>query len=97
MTPLAAWRGRLVRSFRWHAWGFAAVNLALTAVNIWTGRPWWALWPLLATGLAFGLHYLLFKAFTVDERWVEERVAELDSKSYDRSHIEDIRKRQEQG
>jgi hypothetical protein len=86
---------RLVRSFRRHAWGFLALNLGLTAVNITTGRPWWALWPLLATGLALGVHYILFKAFTVDERWADERASELNRKSYDRSHIESIRERQQ--
>ena len=93
--PPAARRDRLVRGFRWHASSFIALNLGLTAVNIATGPPWWALWPLLATGLALGLHYILFKAFTVDERWAEERAHELNLKSYDRSHIESIRDRQQ--
>jgi hypothetical protein len=96
MTPLpAAWRDRLVRGFRWHVWSFLVLNLGLTAVNIATGRPWWALWPLLATGLALGLHYILSKALTVDERWAEERARDLTIKSYDRSHIESIRDRQQ--
>jgi hypothetical protein len=95
--PPAAWRDRLVQGFRWHAWGFVALNLGLTAINIATGRPWWALWPLLATGIVLGLHYMVSKAFTVDERWVDERVRELDLKSYDRSHIESIRERQPPG
>lgn len=94
--PPPAWVGRLVRAFRWHVWFFATINVALTAINIATGPPWWALWPLLATGLAFGLHYILFKTFTVDERWVDQRVNDLTIKSYDRSHIEDIRGRQQQ-
>lgn len=98
MTPMpATWVGRLVRAFRWHAWGFVAVNFALTAINVATGPPWWALWPLLATGLAFGLHYILFKTFTVDERWVDQRVQDLTIKSYDRGHIEEIRERQQSG
>lgn len=94
--PPAAWRDRLVRGFRWHAWSFLALNLGLTATNITTGRPWWALWPLLATGLALGVHYMLSKAFTVDERWADERARELTLKSYDRSHIENIRDRRHQ-
>ena len=84
-----------MRGFRWHAWCFLALNLALTAVNVATGRPWWALWPLLATGLVLGVHYMLSKAFTVDERWADER-AGTSLKSYDRSHIESIRDRQQQ-
>lgn len=97
MTPTpAAWRDRLVRGFRRHAWGFLALNLGLTAINITTGRPWWALWPLLATGLALGVHYMLSKAFTADERWADERARELTLKSYDRSRIENIRDRRQQ-
>ncbi len=91
--PPAAWRDRLVRSFRWHAWSFVALNLGLTAISAVLGWPWWALWPMLATGIVFGVHYMLFKAFTVDERWVEERTRELTIKSYDRRHIESIRER----
>ena len=70
--PPADWRDRLVRGFRWHAWCFLAFNLGLTAINVAIGRPWWAVWPLLVTGLVVGLHYILFKAFTIDERWVTQ-------------------------
>ena len=89
----AAWRSRLARSFRWHGAAFIAVNLVLTAANAAAGPPWWALWPLIATTLLLALHYFLRKAFTVDERWAEERATELNLKSYDRSHIEDIKSR----
>ena len=37
-----------------------------------------------------GVHYLIHKARTVDETWVEERTADLHSKSYDASHIDRI-------
>lgn len=94
--PPGAWRDRLARSFRWHACGFLALNLGLTAVNMAVGGGWWAFWPLLATGLLLLLHYMLAKASTVDERWAEERARELTIKSYDRSHIESIRERQQQ-
>jgi hypothetical protein len=97
MKPLpGAWRDRLVRSFRWHVWSFSAINLGLTGINILLGRPWWAFWPLVATGLALGVHFMLAKALTVDERWAEERARDLTVKSYDRGHIESIRERQEQ-
>jgi hypothetical protein len=36
------------------------------------------------------VHYLIRKAETVDEAWVEERTANLHSKSYDASHIDQI-------
>ena len=83
----------IVRSFRRHLALFCALNAALTIANILNGPPWWALWPLLVTGLAIGVHYLLYKALSVDESWAEERVEELNLKSYDRSHIEELKSR----
>jgi hypothetical protein len=92
-SALAAWRGRLARGFRWHALGFAGVNLILTAANVVAGPPWWALWPLVATAFLLAVHYFLCQALAADERWAEERALELNLKSYDRSHIEDIKSR----
>jgi hypothetical protein len=83
----------VVRTFRWHLLAFAALNVALTAVNIATGRPWWAVWPLLVTGALLGPHYLLYKALTVNEDWASQRVEELNLKSYDRGHIEALKSR----
>lgn len=36
------------------------------------------------------VHYLIHKARTVDESWVEERTVDLRSKSYDAGHIDQI-------
>ena len=36
------------------------------------------------------VHYLFHKTGTVDEDWVEERTANLHSKSYDAHHIDRI-------
>jgi hypothetical protein len=41
------------------------------------------------------VHYLVHKARTVDESWVEERTADLHSKSYDAHHIDTITGRQD--
>ncbi len=85
---------RASRRFRLHAVAFWSVNAALQAANVATGGPWWAFWPLLVWGLAFGVHYFFYKAQRVDERWAEERTDDLRSKSYDRAHIDDIAGRQ---
>jgi hypothetical protein len=82
-----------VRNFRRHVWAFLALNAVLNLANAVIGRPWWAFWPLAATGFLLGLHYLLYKALVVDEQWAEERVEELNLKSYDRSHIEGLKSR----
>jgi len=80
------------RNFRRHFAAFLAVNLLLTAVNIATGAPWWAFWPLVAWSLPLTVHYLVYKASTIDDAWVDERVEDLRSKSYDLSHIDDIKR-----
>jgi hypothetical protein len=82
-----------VGAFRWHLGLFLALNISLTLANVVTGMPWWGFWPLLITAFLLGLHYLLYKALTVDESWAEERVEELNLKSYDRSHIEELKSR----
>ncbi|MGE0851734.1 MAG: 2TM domain-containing protein [Hyphomicrobiaceae bacterium] len=86
--------GRLaVPAFRRHAQVFVAINAALTLLNIIAGGPWWAFWPLLVTGFLLGAHYLVYKGLTANEQWAEERAEELNLKSYDRSHIEDLKTR----
>lgn len=79
-----------VRTFRVHARVFAAGVALLSLANWLTGSPWWSFWPIAAWSLAFGVHYLVYKARTTDERWAAERSAELHSRSYDASHIDRI-------
>ena len=71
---------------------FLVGALALTAVNLATGSGWWTFWPLAAWGVLLGVHYLVHKARTVDDAWVDERAADLRSKSYDAGHIDAIKK-----
>ena len=77
-------------ALRRHAWAYVAAACALITANWFTGAPWWSFWPLAAWGVALGVHYLIYKARTVDEAWAEERTADLHSKSYDASHIDRI-------
>ena len=79
--------------FRVHLWAFVLGNAALNIVNWFTSTDWWAFWPLVVWGLAFGAHYLIYKSKRVDERWVEERTEDVRSKSYDRAHIDSIETR----
>jgi 2TM domain len=90
-------RGRfrrwLVGAFYWHLLGFAVLNALLALTNAFMGPPWWAFWPLFASGLLLAVHYFSYKTAVVDEQWAAERVEELNLKSYDRSHIEDLKAR----
>ena len=79
--------------FRLHCWVFVLGNAALSAANWLAGGTWWAFWPLVAWAVALGAHYLVVKSKRVDDRWVEERAADLRSKSYDASHIDSIKTR----
>lgn len=40
--------------------------------------------------MLLGVHYLVYKTRTIDDSWVEERTADLRTKSYDASHIDTI-------
>jgi hypothetical protein len=81
------------RAFRWHLAAFLILNVSLSLINAVLGRPWWAFWPLAVTAFVLAVHYFFYKAVAVDEGWVEERTQELNLKSYDRSHIEDLKSR----
>jgi hypothetical protein len=83
----------LVGTFRWHLVAFTLVNGVLSAANVITGPPWWSFWPLLGTGFVLALHYFAYKTATATERWAADRAEELNLKSYDRSHIEDLKTR----
>jgi hypothetical protein len=78
------------RAFRRHAWAYAIAAGALIAANRATGGGWWSFWPLAVWGVVLGVHYLVHKSRTVDDGWVEERTADLRSKSYDAGHIDTI-------
>jgi hypothetical protein len=98
-TSLEAWwRGAsawLIWAHPYHRTLFVGLNVTLTAVNIYMGAPWWALWPLLVTGLFYTVHYLIYASATVDDAWVEERAADLYDKSYDQGHISAIARQHE--
>ena len=79
-----------MRAIRIHAGAFAAGALCLGGANWLSGGPWWSFWPIALWAVALAVHYLIYKARTVDERWVEERAADVHSKSYDASHIDSI-------
>ena len=62
----------------------------MSVANWFTGAPWWSFWPLASWGVVLAVHYLIYKAKTVDETWAEERVADLHSKSYDAHHMDRV-------
>jgi hypothetical protein len=83
----------LITSFRPHKWTFISITVALNGMNIVMGAPWWAVWPLLGWGLAFSIHFFIYKSLTVDEEWTDERIDDLRWRSYDLGHVEDLETR----
>lgn len=88
---------RVVALYPLHRAVTLALNGLLTVANFFTGTPWWAVWPLLVTGFALGLHYLVYKVRTTDDEWVQQRVDDLHDRSYDRGHIEVIQDTDDKG
>lgn len=95
MTEAERLLGQAVRLFRPHFLVFFAAAVAILAVAAATGWRW-LYWIVMGWGGLLLIHYLIYKARTVDERWVEDRTEELHLKSYDRDHIQSIRTRQDQ-
>ena len=89
-TTLERWGDRAVQLYPHHRLAFISANVVVTIVNIAMGPPWWGVWVLLFTGALFTLHYLVFKARTLDDEWVEDRARDLYDRSYDQGHIDSI-------
>lgn len=81
---------RAVQIYPWHRLVFITLNGLITAINIWTGPPWWGLWPLVITGAVFIVHFLIYRVVTIDEQWVDERAVDVYDRSYDQGHIANI-------
>lgn len=96
MTQARRLTGLISASFGRHFLVFLTACLGVLALAAATGWRW-LYWVPLAWGIGLLIHYLVYKANSVDERWVEERTEELRLKSYDHDHIESIRSRHGRG
>lgn len=80
------------QALRAHAWAYAVGACVLSTANWMIGGAWWSFWPLALWGVALAAHYLVRKASSVDEHWVDEHTAQVHAKSYDVDHIDRIAK-----
>ena len=60
-TDTSAFTQKTLDFYPAHKWLFIGLNVGLTVINIIGGAPWWALWPLLVTGLLFSIHFFIYK------------------------------------
>lgn len=89
----ASVRPWIVSTLRWHLLAFVVLNALLMAANVALAGGWRPFWPLLISASLLAVHYLLRKTMMVSAAWVDERVEELNIKSYDRAHIEELKTR----
>ena len=90
------WLERVVGLYPLHQKVLTAGVVVLVVSNALTrAHGLWAFWPLAVWGCVFVVHYLVVKTVTIDPDWVEERSQELNTRSYDRGHIETIAERNE--
>ncbi len=89
-SPAVSLADRLARMLPAHRVLFAILMSVLTALNLWSGPPWWTFWPMLAAAVPFTLHTMIAKAVTADERWADRRADEISDRSYDLAHTTSI-------
>ena len=92
MQSLARLNRALLTSYRWHQPLFLAGLAALGTIDLAFLDGWGTFWIMLSWGMVFGVHFMVFRAQTVDERWVQERTIFDVQRPWDTGHIQEIRK-----
>ena len=72
---------------RWHTLGFVLISLLFTSIS----TPPWLFWLMCGWSVALLVHWLYAKSLAVDEKWAERRAREVQYKSYDFGHIQQIK------
>jgi len=82
-----------IKGFYRHLATFAAVNLALFAMNIMAGDELWFFYPMFGWGIGLALH--AFKTFAAGKGWEERKLQELTGWSATQEELEQLRERTE--
>ncbi|MCY4592927.1 MAG: hypothetical protein OXE86_20700 [Alphaproteobacteria bacterium] len=92
MQTLARLNQVLLASYGWHQPLFLTGLAALGALDLAFLDGWGTFWVMLSWGMVFGIHFMVFRAQTVDERWVQERTIFDVQRPWDTGHIQEIKK-----
>ena len=92
MEVLARLNRFLLESYSWHQVIFLIGLTGLIVLDLAFLEGWGTFWVMLAWGLVFGIHFMVFRSQTVDERWVQERTIFDVQRPWDTGHIQDIKK-----
>lgn len=68
-----------IKGFAVHATIFALVNAILIAINVVSGPPWWAQWPLIGWGLGVIGHAIAVYGRTPQQvtEWEERKIQQM--------------------
>ena len=80
-----------------HCGVFATVTALALGIRLLTGSDWPLFWPIAIWASALALHYFLASSYDVDSDWIEDRITDLKTRSYDFDHIQNIEQRIQEG
>lgn len=81
------------KRFRLHFSVFVAVVVPAITLNMMFDLDLPLFWPIAFWSTVMAVHYFIASSLDVDERWIQERVEDMRTRSYDFDHIRDIRER----
>ena len=81
----------LLRSYRAHQMVFIVAIAAMLVVDFFWLNGWATFWPMIVWSGLFGCHFMIFKAQTTTDQWVEQRVIFEVYRPWDTGHIEEIK------
>jgi hypothetical protein len=76
-----------------HLAAFVVIVAVLVVADIVIGGGLALFWPLGAWSVLLAIHYFIASAYDVDEAWVDEKIMDLRTRSYDFDHIQNIEQR----
>ena len=78
--------------FRVHQVVFIVMLAAMMIFDFFLLEGWATFWPMIVWSLLFGIHFMIFRAQTVDDAWAEERLIFEVYRPWDTGHIDAIKR-----
>ena len=83
----------LLLTFRLHQILFLVLLMVMMIVDFFFLEGWATFWPMIIWSAIFGIHFMIFRAQSVDDKWVRERLIFNIYRPWDTGHVEAIRER----
>lgn len=72
---------------------YGTVSALALAAEALSGADWPLFWPLAGWAALLAMHYFVASSYDLDGTWVDERISDIRSRSYDFDHIRSIEQR----